>query len=122
MPSITKAELEKRNRDWKMAVDAPNIHKGLNVTFRNFDDKYEGMLPGDTLLLLDRGGSVVGNARIVDATVFNHNKWAEQIEYLLTFEQDPNVRTYEEWIEKMNSVYEKKNWGPRVVAVLFWVK
>ena len=111
----------KKISDWKLAFNSRRFHKGLNITFRDGNDKYTEMNPGDTMLMVDRFGSVIGNGRILAKEVFNINKWPYQVEFLLRFEPNFEIRTLEDLKKNFNDVYGEKNWGPVVTAVLFWV-
>ena len=118
--AISKEAEAKKMKDWKLTFSTRHIIKGLNVTFRDGNDKYLEMMPGDTILMVDRVGGVIGNARVLAPIVLRKIMWKNQIEYLLQWDPDPKCRTYEAWVDRMDDVYGK-GWGPIVTAILYWV-
>ncbi len=118
---LCPAAEKKGMTDWKMTFNTRNFHKGLNVSFRNGNDKYVDMIPGDTILMCDKFGGVIGNSRVLGTEVLNIKQWQHQVEYLMRFEPDPRSRDLVGWMQTMDTAYGKGQWGPVVTAVLFWV-
>ena len=113
--------LQKKIQDWKVTLNTRNFHKGVNVTIRNGNDKYVDMVPGDTVLLIDKFGKPIHTAKVLATEVLNMEQWRYQIEFLLQFESEPNSRDLVGWMKTMDVGYGKNNWGPIVTAVILWI-
>lgn len=121
MALCDKAE-QKGMKDWKVTFNTKFFRKGLNTTVRDGKDKYTEMNPGDTILMVDKFGTVIGNGRVLSTEVLNVNEWTHQLEYLLKFEHDPAARDIPGFCKTMDECYGgKKEWGPVVTVILFWI-
>lgn len=118
--ALCDAAVNKGMADWKMTFNTRRFRKGLNVSFRNDIDKYIEMVPGDTIFIVDKFGKHIGNGRVLSTHVLDVSVWKHQADYLMKFDPDWTSRDLDGLKRMMNEVYGEKNWGPKLIAVLFW--